>query len=532
MALTARTLAFAVAVLTSFASRLSAQGAAHQHEPANAAARPVKLGTIRFPTSASGAAQADFIEGVLYLHSFEYESAREAFRRAQQTSPRFAMAYWGDAETWNHPVWNQRNADSARAALARLAPTAGARAALAPTPRERAWLESVEVLYADGPKPARDSAYLRRMEALVAAFPDDESRCFLALAWLGLNQGNRRVSDYMKAGAIAQQVLAASPDHPAAAHFVIHAFDDPEHAVLGLDAARAYSRIAPAAAHAQHMTTHIFLALGMWPEHNAQNEIAFAATGGRSAHYGSWLAYGYQQQGRFREARALIDSATASRGRASPSLSGQLAVMRAWYAVDRDDWTAARVVSLSDGTRAATFEDQAEDAWLVAMGAARGGDDARLREGAMRLREVEASMLRDGRAASGERQLVSTLRLMVDGADAARRGDSTRALTLLAAAQATQDSAPVAFGPPMTPMLVGEQRAELLMALGRSADALPVLQGALRAQPGRSRALMLLVRAASSAGDTVVAAAARAQLAKNWAKADDGGAALRALATR
>ena len=139
---------------------------AHGHDAAPAVRAGVKLGTIRFPTSAKGAAQADFIEGVLYLHSFEYESARDAFRRAQRKSPAFALAYWGDAQSWNHPVWNQRNADSARAALVRLAPTAAERAARAPSAREKAWLNTVEVLYGDGPKPRRDSLYLRSMEAL------------------------------------------------------------------------------------------------------------------------------------------------------------------------------------------------------------------------------------------------------------------------------------------------------------------------------------------------------------------------------
>ncbi len=527
MSRTSRLLALAVAVLLASSTHARAQAAAHLHDAASTATRAVKLGTIRFPTSATAAAQADFIQGVLYLHSFEYESAREAFRRAQEKAPRFAMAYWGDAQSWNHPVWNQRNADSARATLARLAPTAQARAALAPTLRERAWLESVEVLYADGPKPARDSAYLHRMEALAAAYPDDESRTFLALAWLGLNQGDRRVSDYMKAGAIAQQVLAHSPDHPGAAHFVIHAFDDPEHAVLGLDAARAYSGIAPGAAHAQHMTTHIFLALGMWPENNAQNRIALDASGGRSGHYAEWLAYGFEQQGRFREARALLDSMIATEGRPGWRWSASLPIVRAAYVVDRDDWTLAANRQLIDGERSSVV-----DAWLYSTGAARRRVASDVAAGLARLRELERGQLRDSRVSVAERQVTTTLLRMAEGADAAAAADTTRALTLLAAARVTLDSAPVAFGPPTTPQLVGEARAELLLAHGEGARALAVAQEALRSNPGRSRTLALIVRAAMAAGDTGAAAVARAQLAKHWDKADDGGAALRALAAR
>ena len=502
---------------------------AHGHDAAPAVRAGVKLGTIRFPTSAKGAAQADFIEGVLYLHSFEYESARDAFRRAQRKSPAFALAYWGDAQSWNHPVWNQRNADSARAALARLAPTAAERAARAPSAREKAWLNTVEVLYGDGPKPRRDSLYLRSMEALALAHPDDESRTFLALAWLGLNQGDRRVSDYMRAGAIAQRVLEHSPDHPGAAHFVIHAFDDPEHAVLGLDAARAYSGIAPGAAHAQHMTTHIFLALGMWPESNAQNRIAHAASNGRSGHYLQWLAYGLQQEGRFRDAAALLDSVRASIGRPGWRLGTALASVRAAYVVDRDDWTLARDPALL----ASNAEDRMSsllDAWLYGMGAARRHDTTATGAALARARALDVAMRASGQTPPGDRLVAAALVQLVEGADAAQRGDTARALDHLRSAQASFDAAPVAFGPPTTPLLVGEYRAEVLLAAGRAAEAKAVLQDALRQNPGRSRSLALLVRAAMAAGDLQAADAARAQLARNWANADDGGARLRALA--
>ena len=115
-----------------------------------------RLGTISFPTSGSPAAHADFITGVLYMHSFEYDEAAEAFREAQRKDPAFAMAYWGEAMTYTHPIWNQQDAAAARATLGRLAPTREARAARAPTARERAWLETVEILYGDGSKARRD----------------------------------------------------------------------------------------------------------------------------------------------------------------------------------------------------------------------------------------------------------------------------------------------------------------------------------------------------------------------------------------
>ena len=144
------------------------------------------LGRISFPTSGSPAAQPQFIRGVLLLHSFEYDDAIDAFREAERLDPGFAMAYWGEAMCFNQPLWEHEELDKARAALARLGPSAAARAKKAPTPRERGYLDAVERLFGDGDKATRDRAYADRMAALVREFPgDDEAAAFYALALPG-----------------------------------------------------------------------------------------------------------------------------------------------------------------------------------------------------------------------------------------------------------------------------------------------------------------------------------------------------------
>src|SRR5688572_10517215 len=264
-----------------------------------------KLGTISFPNSGATAGQAPFIRGVLLLHSFQYDEAAVAFREAQTADRGFALAYAGEALTYTHPVWNEQDTSAARAVLMRLAPSAAIRRDKAKTSREKMYMDAVEALYGPGTKPKRDTLFAAAIERIVAEHPeDDEAKVFLALALLGLNQGERDVRTYMRAGAIAEEVLRRNPEHPGAAHFVIHAFDDPVHAPLGLWAARAYSRIAPGALHAQHMTTHIFLAMGMWDDVVSQNVIASGPQRERwrAGHATSWLGYGYLQQGRFDEA--------------------------------------------------------------------------------------------------------------------------------------------------------------------------------------------------------------------------------------
>jgi len=311
------------------------------------------LGSIAFPNSGKAAAQPAFIRGVLLLHSFEYDAAAEAFRQAEAADPAFALAYWGEAMTFNHPLWQQQDRDAAQKALAKLAPTPEARAARAPTPREKAYVAAVEALYGEGSKHDRDAAYMRAMGRLLEEDPGDmEARAFYALSILGSRDGVRDFATYMRAAATVQPVFDAIPDHPGAAHYLIHSFDDPIHAPLGLPAARRYSQIAPAAAHAQHMTSHIFVAMGLWSDVVTANVRASDEQNADNAkrglppnvcgHYSSWLQYGYLMLGDSTKAAALLDACFA-RMSAKPSNSevGYFASMRARQVLDTHDWSLA-----------------------------------------------------------------------------------------------------------------------------------------------------------------------------------------------
>ena len=188
------------------------------------------LGRIVFPTSGPAEAQKHFIRGVLLLHSFEYRKAREEFLSAQKVAPAFAMAYWGEAMTYNEPVWFAQDLSAARAALKRLP-------ANAPTERERAYLAAVEILYGEGSKESRDFAYATAMRRLHEKYPDDqEAAAFYALSLLGTCHQGRDFRTYMNAAAIAEALLAKNPEHPGALHYAIHSYDDPIHAPLGLRA--------------------------------------------------------------------------------------------------------------------------------------------------------------------------------------------------------------------------------------------------------------------------------------------------------
>jgi tetratricopeptide (TPR) repeat protein len=463
-----------------------------------------RLGTITFPNSGAPAAQEPFVRGVLYLHSFEFGPAGEAFREAQKADPDFALAYWGEAMSYNHPLWGEWDDAAARAALRRLAPTAGARRARAPTRREQMYLDAVEFLWADGPKPQRDTAYALAMERLVRAFPDDdEARAFWALSILGLSGTSRVVPSYMRGAAIAQEVFQRNPDHPGAAHYIIHAFDDPVHAPLGLPAARAYSQIAPDAAHAQHMTTHIFLAMGMWDEVVSQNEIAANLTNWGPNHYTSWLLYGMVQQGRHDAAREHLERARREMGEAGrPGQRWYLSSMRAHYVINTQRWADSVLdwpVAVDDRGEAAAI-----DAFAQGYAALRRGD-----RGAVAPQVERLQAAADSSGSPTARVLVLNLAAAVSAAD----GSLRRALELLDDATRIEDSLPAAYGPPDIVKPSWELLGELLLAAGRSSHAQEAFTHALALAPKRTLSLRGLVAAATATADRAVAERARQDLA-------------------
>ena len=276
-------------------------------------AQQSQLGRVEFPTSGSPAAQAHFLRGLAALHSFWYEEALEAFRESTKADPDFMMGYWGEAMSYNHPLWSEQDLAAARQAIAKIKDTPKL------TDRERAYLKAVKALYGDGDKRARDLAYSAAMEKVYHAYPEDlDAAAFYSLSLLGLMQpGEKGYRLQAQAGAIALAVYEKNPNHPGAAHYIIHAFDDPDHAILALPAARRYADIAPEAHHARHMPSHIFLQLGMWPEVAASNEAAWESSDNwmkqkklplsvRDYHSLHWLLYAYLQQGRYTKAEELL----------------------------------------------------------------------------------------------------------------------------------------------------------------------------------------------------------------------------------
>lgn len=481
-----------------------------------------QLGTINFPTSAPASAQPSFTRGVLFLHSFEYESAAQAFREAQRLAPNFALAYWGEAMMYTHPVWNEQDVAKAREALSRLGSTPEARRAKAGTRREQMFMDAIEALYGAGSKPRRDTLYSAAMERLATAFPDDdESQSFYALSLLGLNQGVRDVPTYLRAGAIAEGVLKRNEDHPGGAHYTIHAYDDPMNAPRGLHAARRYSKIAPAAPHAQHMTTHIFLAMGMWDDVVSQNIVAAGHDHGQwqAGHYTSWLGYGYAQQGRFDEARKHLETVRANyRRTARRGEEPSLLSMRAQYLINTERWTDA-VAGWSLETPNAGVVARAIDAYASTYAAFKAGNPGLAQEHLADFqRRVKGELAADGYSANAS--VPDILHLQLRGLLRLEQGNPAGAIAMLRDAARMEDRLPMEFGPPDVVKPSHELLGEILLQSGRAAEAQREFTRALELAPGRARSLLGLGRAALAAGDKSAARKALEDLTRIWHSAD------------
>jgi len=484
---------------------------AHAHEGAHAVSSQVvgDLGETEFPNSGAAEAQPDFLRGLLLLHSFEFDSARASFRAASDKDPGFAMAYWGEALSHNMAIWGEQDLEAARAVLARLAPSREERLAKAGTARERDYLASVESLYGDGDKVERDARYSAALGDIARRYPDDlDARSFYALSLLGLTGATRNVGNYMRAAAEAEAVYEVNKRHPGALHYLIHAYDDPVHAPLGLRAARLYGKVAPAASHAQHMPSHIFFALGMWDDAIEAN-IASLATARAQGHGGyhalEWLTYAYLQVGNTEEAGKLVDLLESDVERKATRASrSSLAWLRsiwlvetggagregAWQDVDDSGIVSIASHTVYDFARGVVA---AQEGRLEAAERSLAGLRARTDTGRGMMKGVTAD--RNDTVTEEEMAWAGIMSDALEGAIRFRRGEREAGLALVEKALDSESRLEFMYGPPWAAKPIGELRADLLREAGRRDEAVAAYRSVLETCPGRRLALAGLAAA-------------------------------------
>ena len=354
-----------------------------------------QLGTVHFPVSCTPDAQKTFEKGVALLHSFWYEEAEKAFLDVEKQDPKCAMAYWGEAMSLWHQLWNRPDVATIKRASAELKKTDKVKAGT--TDRERDYLQALKAFYSNSMKAdheARARAYSAAMERVYKKYPDDhEAAAFYALSLLASEPDNDTTfANRKQAGAILDKLFAEEPNHPGIAHYLIHTYDKPQLAQLGLPAARRYAQIAPAAPHALHMPSHIFARLGLWQDDINSNLASIAATRkatemhmggeGHQFHAMDYLVYAYLQSGREADALKVIEEVKAMPPMKDMYGTGYdprlyaLAAFPARYALELHHWTEA--ASLTPVAYAQTG-DAAITYWARAIGAAHIGNVAQAR---------------------------------------------------------------------------------------------------------------------------------------------------------
>jgi tetratricopeptide (TPR) repeat protein len=502
-----------------------------------------QLGNITFPTSGAPAAQPSFIEGVKELHSFQFEEAAIAFQRAEKIDPNFAMAYWGEAMSHNHPLWAEVDVDAGKKAIEKLAPTLEAREAKAGTAKEKAYLDAVnQLFYTPGDKLARDNAYSKAMASMYERWSnDDEVSILYALSLLGtVRPGDTGFRRQALAASIALRIFQENPQHPGAAHFIIHAFDDPDHAILALPAAREYAKIAPAAAHALHMPSHIFVQLGMWPDVVASNTVAYKASeeviarlhtpeGREDFHTLSWLEYAHLMMGNFDEAQKNIALAkqAAERNPGNGAIQQSYLGMRARYILESGKWekiplpaaTPAGAPGAATGApsganaagmpgmpgmpaaadNAARYNNNGTWVFIAGYSAAKLGDAATADQAAAQLRGLAE------RAASGGNGYAAKpftiMEKEVSAAAQLSRGQKDDAARLAKEAVDVEATMSAPSGPPEPIKPAVELYGEVLLEAGRPVEAAAAFEKSLQRTPNRAASVKGLAQATKGASN-------------------------------
>jgi len=470
------------------------------------------FGTAHLTTSCSADLQPQFDRAVAMLHSFFFPETVKAFTAIAAADPSCAMAYWGIAMSQRPnplvPPFSKELLQAGSDAIKK------ARAAGAPTPRERDWIEAVAQFYEDYDtvdQKTRTARYERAMSNLHERYPDDtEIAVFYALA---LNEAvdltDKSYYRQLKAAAILEPLAQEFPDHPGIAHLIIHSYDYAPIAARGLPAARRYAALAPSAPHALHMPSHIFSTLGMWREAIAADLASDAATKAYAArssaatnvaanparyHSLDFLMNAYLQLGQDKKAKAIVDERnTVAQLPGDYRLSGHtaFAAIPVRYAIERGEWAEAAALPV-----APSVYPQAEAvAWFGrALGAARADDPVGARRDVGELARLRAKL-----AANNDEYWVTQIDIYTQAAEAwiaLAEHRPRRAVISMRAAADREDHTEknVAMENRLSPMR--ELLGELLLELGKPDEAQREFDASLQTVPNRYRSLAGAARAA------------------------------------
>jgi len=482
------------------------------------------LGTVDFQATGREEAQADFHQGLLLLHSFEYDDALEAFAAARDKDSTMAMAYWGEAMAHNHPLWQEQDFEKGNEVLQALAPTADERVAKAATGLEKDFMAAVNILYGAGDKATRDSSYAEFMGTLYDKYPgNDEVAAFYSLSLNGWGTTDKNKATLEKAASIGFEVLKRNPKHPGALHYIIHAYDDPKYAEEALQVANEYAKVAPAAGHALHMPTHTYVALGLWDKVVNSNIESWNADKARKERKGldndalgyhmyHWLQYGYLQRGETDIARRMLDSmAQYCNELPSGGARSHLVYLKTTYLSETGEY-AGDLPGLPVDLKGLNISVQAKDHFVRGMALYERKEKASLdsllkamadHRVTEKLKTPEKGIRMCGNISrsmptQSDLDMAEAMEMQLRAMRAMLDSDAATAETFLQKACAIEDAVGYAYGPPDIVKPTHEFYAEWLLEQGRPKDAEAQYDLALQLAPNRRLSVLGKERAGKS----------------------------------
>ena len=510
---------------------LRAESRHHSVVAAPAQTSPVHLGQVNFPTSCKEGARSTMETAVALLHSFQYEEARQTFAQAAKQDHNCAMAYWGRAMSRYEQLWEFPSAKTLKQSREDIQKAQKVGAGKV-TDREKAYIAAAAAFYHDDKKLSHEDrmhAYSSALDNLRKQFPDDvDAAAFYALSLVALAEEeegkDKKNADTKAAIAILQSLCEKAPNHPGAAHYLIHATDSPEFAPQGLTAARAYAKIAPDSSHALHMPSHIFVRLGLWQESIASN-VAAADAGAKAvhehrgeAHYEfhalDFLHYSYLQSGQEAKAREVLAKLKTVPGADAESAKDHEGYMTARTALELHRWKDAATLPVPDVKltwRGSTYR-------VRVIGAARSGDVQAARKDLEKFQEIVAAQRKQSSEEGYKNARDKSVgQLEAEAWVAFAEGKSDEAVKTMRAAADKEDAEYLySLAVPAREML-----GDLLLELKRPADAFPEYQTALKHSPDRFDSLYGAARSAQLAGNSVDARSYFAKLTQICAPAAD-----------
>jgi len=480
-----------------------------------------QLGSVSFSISCSADAQKLFEQGVAWLHSFEYEQAGNEFQRAAESDPQCAMAKWGQAMSLYHQLWARPSKEDVHRGAELLQQ---ARALKPKTQREREYIDALAIFYSGDDAEQykkRVKDYSEAMDKLRQDNPNDrEAAVFYALSLLSqVDDKDPDLTMARKAIAILNEQLPGAPNHPGITHYIIHATDNPKLASMGLDAARAYARIAASSVHAVHMPSHIFARLGLWQDDIQSNlaalKVADQMTGLHMGHHRihsmDFLEYAYLQIGDDRNAKAQIDelrqmSADSIDPQYSDYYQEAMIQSAAMYFLERKQWKDAMALVADPASPPYV---QAVAYWARAIAAGHLRDAAAARSAADQLVAMIEATKKSAKPYYAESMDTNRDESIAWASHA--EGNDDQAVQLLRKVADEQDQ----VGKGETELPAREMLADLLFDMGHYEDALHEYESSLHTDPNRFNGLYGAARTAELVKQQQKADQYYAQLLKN-----------------